>query len=64
MLGGYCCVSEVIRVQDHGGRKGEEMVDSRNVQRLEIAVTWRPDSGGRVKDDSGLLVCLIEIQEE
>lgn len=40
---------------------GEEVVDLRNVQILEIIVTWRPDSGGRDKDDSRLLVCLTEI---
>lgn len=50
--------------QSSGYKKGEEVVDLRDVQRLEIVITWRPDSGGRVKDDFCLLVCLTETQEE
>lgn len=40
------------------------MVDLRRVQRVDIVVTSRPDSGGRVKDDTSLLVCLTGASEE
>lgn len=44
----------MVKVQSSGSWKREKMIESRSVQGLDIVITWRTDSGERVKDDSKL----------